>query len=341
MNYVEPKYSAAEVNRSARLLVAADDISALQVEKDVVDNWRVSHQFPLNSLYMTLKGRANKINARALTAQRIKRLPSIRSKLIDRPDMKLSQMQDVGGCRAVMPSVDALLELRNVYLSRPITHPFGGEKDYISQPKITGYRGFHLKYRFAGNGQSEPWKGLKIEIQLRTLLQHKWATAVEAAATFTNAQLKSNQGSEEWLRFFSLMSSYFALREECPIVPGTPRTASAIASEIRELNRRHHIVSTFERYSAIIPHIERRRDAVFYLVALDPLQREVTVTGYKKNAFAAANEAYTSAERALSKGATKQVVLVSVSSITALKKAYPNYFLDTQDFLREIREITN
>ena len=34
------------------------------------------------------------------------------------------------------------------------------------------------------------------------------------------------------------------------------------------------------------------------------------------------------------------VVLVSVSSIAALKRAYPNYFLDTADFLSEVAAIT-
>ncbi|HEX4854835.1 RelA/SpoT domain-containing protein [Arenimonas sp.] len=339
MNYLTPQFSVSEVNRAARSLIAADDAADLQFEKTVVDNWRVAHQFPLNSMYMTLKGRVKRVSAKALTAQRIKRLPSIRAKLLDRPEMKLSQMQDVGGCRAVMPTLDALLEVRDVYLSRPITHQFGGEKDYISHPKTTGYRGIHLKYRFAGNGRSEPWKGLKIEVQLRTLLQHKWATAVEAAATFTNAQLKSNQGSAEWLRFFALMSSYFAIQEGCPIVPGTPRGVEEIRREVRALNRQHHIVETFERYSVIIPHIERRTDAVYFLVTLDPLQREVSVVGYKKRFFAAANNAYLAAEGSLPEATTKQVVLVSVSSITALKKAYPNYFLDTQDFLREVRNL--
>ncbi len=45
---------------------------------------------------------------------------------------------------------------------------------------------------------------LLIELQLRTRLQHEWATAVETMGTFLQSSLKSSQGPEEWLDFFSL-----------------------------------------------------------------------------------------------------------------------------------------
>lgn len=339
MHYAKLKYSPQEVNRAARALIADTPSDDLQHEIDVVDNWRAAHQFPLSSMYMTLKGRAIAVNPKSLTAQRIKRLASIKSKLIDRPDMKLTQMQDIGGCRAIVPTLDDVFALRDLYESRPISHEKLLPKDYIAEPKPTGYRGIHLRYRYAGRGQSAPWKGMKIELQLRSQLQHTWATAVEAAATFTNAPLKSNLGDADWLRFFALMSSVFALREGTPPVPGTPRTDSKLVYEIRRLNNRAHIAATFARYAALIPHIQNRNDAFYYLIELDPLASRVAVRGFKKTDIEAATNAYVSAERSLPAGTTKQVVLVSVSSIRMLQKAYPNYFLDTQNFVEEIRNI--
>ena len=42
----------------------------------------------------------------------------------------------------------------------------------------------------------------KIEIQLRTELQHAWATSLEIIDTLENIKLKtSNEGHEEWRRF--------------------------------------------------------------------------------------------------------------------------------------------
>jgi hypothetical protein len=255
--------------------------------------------------------------------------------------MRLTQMQDIGGCRAVVPNLQAVHDLRDLYRSKPLAHHFIGEKDYIQQPKETGYRSIHLKYRFNGKSNSAPWDKLKIEIQLRTLLQHRWATAVEVAGTFTNTALKSNRGTAEWLRFFALMGSVFAIREGCPIVPGTPSTYDELCDEIRRLNKSHHIVATFTNFHTLIPRFEQGKSrAKYYLVILNPVTREVQVRGFKKDESKEADTAYAEAEKANLNNLETQVVLVSVSTTTALKRAYPNYFLDMADFLREVLTIT-
>lgn len=344
MDYAKPTFSVQKVNAAGRFILIYDEESP---KKDVytafqaIDNWRAAHHFPLSSIYVTLKNRARSISHKAITAQRIKRFISIAMKLLDRRDMKLSQMQDIAGCRAVMSTLADVYRLRDLYSARPLTHRFIGQKDYIAEPRSTGYRGIHLKYRFTGKGNSLPWDGLKVEIQLRTQLQHKWATAVEAAETFTGGALKSNRGRAEWLRFFALMGSVFALREQCPTVPQTPTTFDELCSEIRELNRVHHIVPAFSQYRALIPHFERRSGAKYYLVTLDPLEEEVKVVGFKGDQSQQANRAYAYEEDKLRRNSDTrtQVVLVSVSSVSALKRAYPNYFLDTQDFLGEVLQI--
>ncbi len=52
-----------------------------------------------------------------------------------------------------------------------------------------------------------------IEVQLRTRLQHNWATAVETVGIFTGEALKSSQGNEDWQDFFRLVSTWFAHKE--------------------------------------------------------------------------------------------------------------------------------
>jgi ppGpp synthetase/RelA/SpoT-type nucleotidyltranferase len=346
--YAKPAYQVQEVNAAAKLVAQFLSMPEEEFEAnrpkfskaiEVIDNWRASHAFPLNTFNMTLKNRAQGIDGSSLTAQRIKRLESIALKLLHERDMKLSQMQDLGGCRAIMPTLKHVEQLRKLYKEKPVTHQFNGEKDYIAEPKETGYRGVHWKYRFTGKGTSEPWNNLKIEIQLRTALQHKWATAVEAAATFTRQALKSNRGPQEWLRFFALMSSFFALREGCPTIPGTPVKLNELGDELRELNAQHHIHNVFSQFRTIIPTIEKQSKNGYFLVILDPLKMEVKVEGFTKLQSQEANKAYTQAETILPK--TTNVVLVSVSSINALKRAYPNYFLDTEDFLREVSAVVD
>ncbi|HKX17736.1 MAG TPA: (p)ppGpp synthetase, partial [bacterium] len=68
---------------------------------EVINNWRSSHSYPLQALKMTLKLRAKRIDSNAIVAQRLKRLSSIATKLRRNKHMALSQMQDLGGCRAV------------------------------------------------------------------------------------------------------------------------------------------------------------------------------------------------------------------------------------------------
>ena len=99
-----PAFSRGEVDRAGRLLarngVAADPL-VIGHALDVINNWRSSHSFPLNTFQMTLRNRAALICEQPIVARRLKRVPSIFAKLRRFPTMKLSQMQDIGGghCR--------------------------------------------------------------------------------------------------------------------------------------------------------------------------------------------------------------------------------------------------
>jgi hypothetical protein len=339
-SYAVPENSVSVVNKAARVILAPPRNLADEEWGEAylaVSNWRASHAYPLFSFYMTLRRRATKVHAQAVVAQRLKRMVSIFRKLRNKPDMKLSQMQDIGGCRAILPSISNVRELEEVYRTSRWDHTWLKPKDYIVNPKEDGYRGVHLRYRYSGEGDKAVYDGLKIEIQLRTRLQHMWATALEAADTFTGQALKWNGGRAEWRRFFALMGSVFALREKCPLVPNTPTTLDEIRAEIRGLEEKHHIAGTFEGYRAIAPHIiDKSKDSAYFLVTLDPIKLTVQVKGFAKSESILANKEYTEAEKAISQESGTQVVLVSVQSVNALKRAYPNYFLDTQGFMGEV-----
>jgi ppGpp synthetase/RelA/SpoT-type nucleotidyltranferase len=147
-----------------------------------------------------------------LVAQRVKRLSSIVAKMRRFQGLRLSQMQDIGGCRAVLSSVAEVRNAVKSFKTSSIRHELAREDDYIANPKDSGYRGVHLIYKYVSD-RSETYNGLKIEVQIRSQLQHAWATAVETVGTFIQQALKSSQGEDEWLRFFCLMGSAIALRE--------------------------------------------------------------------------------------------------------------------------------
>src|SRR3989338_8220358 len=136
--------------------------------------------------------------------------------------MRLSQMQDIGGCRAVLQNVDQVRELcQKYYIKGDLKHKKVGEKDYITTPKKDGYRSIHLIYKYSSDKGKKEYNGLLVEIQLRSKLQHLWATAIETVDFFTRQAIKSNEGQEEWMDFFRLVSAAFAKIENCPPVPNT------------------------------------------------------------------------------------------------------------------------
>jgi ppGpp synthetase/RelA/SpoT-type nucleotidyltranferase len=352
MSWAVREYSKRKIDKAGNVLIS---FPAGDPEREralsVINNWRACHSYPLQIIKMTLLTRAKKIDRAVLVAQRLKRLPSIALKLNQNPAMKLSQMQDVGGCRAVMADVRQVHKLVGTYkkaeLKNPRNRPILIETyDYISRPKDDGYRGIHLIYKYQSESrQRKVFAGQRIEIQIRSKRQHVWATAVETAQTFTGQALKSRikSANESWLRFFALMGSAIADWEKQPIVPRTPADRPARVSELRDLVTRENILGSLSAWNAAIRHLEKPklRAARSFLLTLDPSAGRLNVTEYKKTELALAQEDYLIIEKEFEDNQQVQVVLVSVDSIDSLRKAYPNYYADTTEFIKAVeREIS-
>lgn len=335
-----PLYSKSAVDRSARALVAeGTSPTDRELALAVVNNWRSSHAFPLNTIQMGLRRRASLVDPDATIAQRIKRLPSIVGKIERYPDMKLSRMQDIGGCRAVLADVDAVRQVLAKYREGNGKHTLDRLDDYMDdKPKPSGYRGAHLIYKYVSD-RNETYNGLRVEVQLRTRLQHAWATAVETVGFFTLQALKSSQGGEDWLRFFILMSSEIALLEGTPLVPETPPTEAGRKAELRGLAESLGVVEKLTAYGQTLKLAEETivgGRGSYFILRLDASDQELTV--YTFGNLTAATEAYDGMERAASTEPNVDVVLVSVDSLTSLRRAYPNYFLDTAAFLDLVKD---
>lgn len=75
------------------------------------------------------------------------------------------------------------------------------------------------------------------------------------------------------------------------------------------------------------------------MIEFDPEVLKVTVRQYKAKQSAEANQLYTYMESQIPEDSAKQIVLVSVENINALRRAYPNYFLDTNLFSRLVDRV--
>ncbi len=354
MAWVERQYSKGQIDKAGRSLItlAADDPAREEAIR-IVDNWRSCHGYPLQIIKMTLLNRAKKIDGHALIAQRLKRRPSIEIKLRDNPNMKLSQMQDLGGCRAILGNIRHVKKLIEKYKLSHAKSPknrssWDGSEDfdYITRPKADGYRGVHLIFRFQSSGpERQIFNGQRIEIQIRSKLQHAWATAVETAQVFTGQALKSKvkNASEDWLRFFALISSAFAAREKAERVPGTPDSREDLIRELRETIQRENIMESLRGWNDTIHRIEDAKipDAHAFLLVLDPTKHTLRVASFTKQSADLAQKAYERAEKDNESDPSVHVVLVAVEEIDALRKAYPNYYVDTRDFIAAVeREIS-
>lgn len=334
--YAVPEYSKRRVDAAGRSLVENQFLN--EEAARIIGNWRSAHAYPLFALQINLRTGAQKCCRSALTSRRLKRLSSISLKLRLNPNMQLSQMQDIGGCRAVLDTMDQVRKLAARLKSSRAAHALVRENDYIANPKDSGYRSHHLVYRYQ-NDNKAVYNGLKIEMQIRTFEQHAWATAVETAGTFTEQALKSSQGSEEWLYFFKLMSADISRREHGAPVPGTPSTARQLREEIRRYDKMLGVVTHLRGWQFSLNKFQDvGTGSQYFLMQLFPEENRLQIRGFSKQDLDSAEAAYLEAEEtALAKKVVSDSVLVSVDSLRSLQRAYPNYYSDTTRFIEAIQ----
>jgi hypothetical protein len=177
-------------------------------------------------------------------------------------------------------------------------------------------------------------------MQIRTEVQHIWATAVETVGSFLTQALKSSLGQDIWLRFFALMGSATAMREQTAIVGGTPNDTQELLAELKRTADEIQVEPRLRAYGAALRTIgtDDAGDARFYLLELDTSQQTVSIKPFKGTEIEKANSEYLRIEKTIAGHTEKEAVLVSVYSFAALRNAYPSFFMDTGKFLTLLSE---
>jgi Region found in RelA / SpoT proteins len=347
--WVKREHGKGEIDRAGKTLIpwwknprmrdeTQEESRARNIAFGIVENWRTCHGLPLNAFQAALRGRAKRVEADVIVAQRLKRFGSVMNKLVREPTMKLSQMQDLGGCRAILSSVKSVNDLFHMYRGdEPLLPTEDSLKcyDYIKEPKEDGYRGIHIAARYHPRVRDrEPWRDQRIEIQLRTQLQHAFATAVETVTTFTRQPLKFGTGPEEWRKFFSLMGSALADLEGTPYVKNTPTNHNSLILELQDITEELKVRQRLHGWADAVKVLPRRNMKGFkwLLLVLNTADNTVKVTGYADRTEA--SRVIASLEK--SKRDDLDAVLVWVNSVRNLRSAYPNYYADTHGFLNAL-----
>lgn len=339
------KYSMHDVKRAGEALkkeiIWSEDRrdEILEIFR-IANNWIDSHGYPMLRIKAEAIGKVRACKIRGMNIARLKRMRSVRRKLAA-ISAKLDQIQDLGGCRVIVPSIDEANLLINRFRGSP-KHTLHKEAPYIEMPKPGGYRCHHMIYKFQGDGASEVLNGRRVEIQIRTQLQHAWATAVEAVGNFRGEELKAGKGDTDWLRLFELMSAEFALVERCPQPAGLPEHYDRVR-EIRDLNAKLSAAPMMESMRQAVKYTDSYVQASdppkFYRIEFNRKTKQARVSPHRTPIHGLTEQH--SIEQAAEESGNKDIntVLVSADSIEELKEGFPNYFGDVQLFTKSLRAI--
>jgi putative GTP pyrophosphokinase len=351
MSYPAPPYPKANIKRAGRAIGAdkADDL-----DFELVDQWRSSHGYVINTFQAWLKGQIKKKGYNVEFAQRLKRRATVIDKLKRfRSDgepliQDVTSMHDLAGCRLVFDSIEELTDFRNHMRSdnvlRNVAHKLKNEADkfdYIEHPKETGYRGIHDVYRHQPRKHrrtsiaSDPWHGLLVEIQYRTRTQHAWATAVEISDMIDQERTKFSTGADNTIdkrvQFFQIASEIIARKYEKRNKALLDKTTPDLQRELQNLENELHIMDRLEALKSFSDGDSLGRHSVLNIVRENgQLNLQVLPFNNAEDAIHRANKLELSKD-------SINAVYVRSDNPAQLRSIYRNYFNDPVDFVKLLK----
>ena len=230
--------------------------------------------------------------------------------------------------------------------------------NYIKHPKFDGYRSIHIVGVFQNNDKDDR----KIEFQLRTRLQHSWATTLEIIDIFTQQNLKSDSGYQQYKIFFKNVSDLFQLIESFKSFQKNNieelrknlldqletneilfQKGYEILSFLRQGNENTTIKDQLQLYCLSLKELNNKLNKIdknsFILIRLNISTRKIEHENFSKKDSKEALKRYSLYEQTLSENPNIIVALLSTDAIGGLQEAYPNYFADSEMFLQYINII--
>lgn len=182
------------------------DELALELE-EVFEDYRKNHLEPLTRLTLEIQDWLQSFNKEYYIAQRLKRRPQILRKL-RRLSVRLTQLQDIGGCRIIVEKnsdVDLLIDFVRKKFTQSTVAKIVRETDYRELGRDdTGYRAHHIILEVSG---------YRVELQLRSRIQHYWSESIERTSVLYGYRLKEKEGDQSVIDYFKSFSNALHLIE--------------------------------------------------------------------------------------------------------------------------------
>lgn len=296
--------------------------------EDVFDEYRKSHLEPLSETTLELQRWLNEYGHDYYIAQRLKRKPQIIRKL-NRLSVRLTQLQDIGGCRIIVEKnelVDQIIEFLKGKIASTEELKLVRITDYREKGRdITGYRSVHLLLERSGK---------KLELQLRSRIQHYWAESIERTSVIYGHHLKESEGDEKVISYFQKLSDAFFEIES----GRTPSVRSRLEIDVAKKNA-EEIIRKHSLSKAIDSHVNE--DIILTLTEKErrsssPINNWIIVFDWSSGKFVSwdivgktpdeAIKAYVHYENQFPVEKNFEVVLIGSSHVATVRRTHSHYF---------------
>ena len=163
----------------------------------LLQEYRTSFKDDIATVFRFISELSGKERKDSIVSFRIKRIESIISKIGREPTMALGNMGDIAGCRIIVytkSTCDNLIDsIKNSFDVKNIN-------DYTIERKNDGYTGYHIYIASPINPNKT------VEIQIRIISTHRWASFVEIIDIIYNLKLKEGEIHPDFQKFIYLLS---------------------------------------------------------------------------------------------------------------------------------------
>ncbi|HET8885386.1 MAG TPA: hypothetical protein VFM70_03440 [Salinimicrobium sp.] len=291
------------------------------VELDLLQRFRISFSEPLVDTFNTVRLLSDKVHRASITAFRLKRIGTIINKIERQPKMALSRMGDIAGIRCIFYNENEVYKALEFIKAK---YEISGKiRDYVEEPKELGYRGIHVYV-------IDPKSGKRIEIQIRTIAHHNWATLVEITDLLYDLRLKElgSDSDKEFAQFHSLMSSEKELNKE---------EADLIYSVLKRRNFISKLSSTFRKNNNEVKKRWSSKDSKNSFFLIEASKSSIP----SLQSFKTFEEAEAEYFKKYKQNENAEIVLTSIKrpNFNQISIAYANYILSYHTFMNDIKPI--